>query len=50
MLVRSLCLGVIEAKRSDLCPWFFEVDLAPYILKFVRRHDGGYYGRIDERY
>lgn len=40
MLVRSLCLGQIESKRPELCPRFFEVDLAPCILKFLRR-DGG---------
>ena len=39
-LVRSLCLGQIESKRPELCPRFFEVDLAPCILKFLRR-DGG---------
>ncbi|KAH9993614.1 hypothetical protein BJV77DRAFT_997784 [Russula vinacea] len=36
----SLCLGQIESKRPELCPRFFEVDLAPCILKFLRR-DGG---------
>jgi hypothetical protein len=50
MLTRSLCLGVIEAKRPDVSPWFFEVDLAPYILKVVRRRDGRYYGWTDEGY
>jgi hypothetical protein len=40
MLVRSFCLGVIESKRPELCPRFFKVDLAPFILKFLRR-DGG---------
>ena len=41
MLVRSFWLGVIEARRPELCPQFFEVDLAPQILKFLRRDDGG---------
>jgi hypothetical protein len=41
MLVRSVWLGVLEAKRPELCPGFFEVDLAPFILNFVCRHDGG---------
>jgi hypothetical protein len=38
MVVRSLWLGVIENKRPDLCPWFFEVDLAPPILRFLGRY------------
>lgn len=41
MFIRSVWLAVIEAKRPELCPGFFEVDLAPFILKFVCRHDGG---------
>ena len=41
MLVRSVWLGVLEAKRPELCPVFFEVDLAPFILNFMSRHDGG---------
>lgn len=41
MLVRSVWLGVLEAKRPELCPGFFEVDLAPFILNFMCRHDGG---------
>jgi hypothetical protein len=43
MLVRSICLGAIEAKHPGSYPRFFEVDWAPDILKFVRRHDGEYY-------
>ncbi|KAH9979694.1 hypothetical protein BJV77DRAFT_438366 [Russula vinacea] len=35
----SLFLGVIDAKRPELCPNFFEVDWAPDILEFVCRHD-----------
>jgi hypothetical protein len=41
MLFRSFWLGVIETSRPELCPRFFEVDLAPCILKFLRRDDGG---------
>jgi hypothetical protein len=40
MLARSFWLGVIETSRPELSPRFFEVDLAPRILKFLRRHDG----------
>jgi hypothetical protein len=46
MLVRSLWLAVIEAKRPELCPAFFEVDLAPCILQFLRRGDGGWCGEL----
>ncbi|KAF8467899.1 hypothetical protein DFH94DRAFT_816876 [Russula ochroleuca] len=35
----SICLGAIEAKHPGSYPRFFEVDWAPDILKFVRRHD-----------
>ena len=41
MLVRSHWLGLIEAKRPEVCPGFFEVDLAPCILTFLWRDDGG---------
>jgi hypothetical protein len=44
MLVRSFWLGVAETSRPELCPGFFEVDLAPCILKFLRRDDGRYFG------
>lgn len=46
MLIRSFWLGEIGAARPDLCPGFFEVDLAPYILKFLRRGDGGCCGEL----
>lgn len=42
-LVRSVWLGVIETKRPELCPRFFETDLAPCILKFLYRVDGECY-------
>jgi hypothetical protein len=31
--------GVIEATRPELCPSFFQVDLAPAILRFLGRDD-----------
>jgi hypothetical protein len=40
MLVRALWLGEIGSKRPELCPRFFEDDLAPCILKFLRSRDG----------
>jgi len=43
MLVRSLGLGEIKDKRPELFPRFFEVDLAPCILEFLCRNDGGCY-------
>lgn len=46
MVVRSLWLGVIENKRPDLCPWFFEVDLAPTILRFLGRYARGCCGEL----
>ena len=36
VLVRSYWLGLIEDKRPELCPGFFEVDLAPRILRRLR--------------
>ena len=45
-MVRSFWLGAIEATRPELFPGFFEVDLAPYILKFLRRGDGGCGGEL----
>jgi hypothetical protein len=41
MLVRTVVLAVIDTKRPELCPRFFEDDLAPCILEFLRRDDGG---------
>ena len=48
MLVRSYWLGLIEDKRPEVCPGFFEVDLAPSILKFFWRDDGGCRGQLME--
>lgn len=46
MLDRSVWLTAIEAKRPELYPRFFQIDLAPCILKFLRRHDGGCCGEL----
>ena len=46
MFISSLWLGVIEATCPKLCPKFFEVDLAPHILEFLGRRDGGYCGEL----
>ena len=40
MVLRLFWLGVIEAKRPELSPRFFQVDLAPPILRFLRRPEG----------
>jgi hypothetical protein len=40
MMLRLFWLGVIEAKRPELSPRFFQVDLAPSILRFLRRAEG----------
>ena len=40
MMLRLFWLGVIEAKRPELSPGFFEVDLAPPILRFLCRGEG----------
>ena len=45
-LVRLFWLGEIKEKRPDLCPCFFEVDLAPFLLKFLRRDNGGCCGEL----
>lgn len=47
MLSRSVWLGVIELSNPKLCPGFFEVDLAPYLLRPLRRDDGRC-GQCDE--
>lgn len=47
MLVRSVWLGVIEAKRPELCPRFFEIDLAPSILRFLYHYACRYDGECD---
>ena len=47
--IRSFWLAVIETTRPELCPRFFELDLAPFILRFIKvlfRNDGGYYGEL----
>lgn len=46
MLVRLLWLKVIEDKSPELCPLFFKVDLAPYILEILRRDDGASPGLV----
>ena len=40
MMLRLFWLGVIETKRPDLSPGFFEIDLAPSILGFLCRPEG----------
>ena len=49
-MLRLFWLGVIEAKRPELSPRFFEVDLAPSILGFLCRSDGACCGasELDE--
>jgi hypothetical protein len=37
MVLRLFWLGVIEATRPELCPSFFQVDLAPTILRSMDR-------------
>jgi hypothetical protein len=37
MVFRLFWLGVIEATRPELCPSFFQDDLAPAILRILRR-------------
>ncbi|KAI0280524.1 hypothetical protein BGY98DRAFT_1095506 [Russula aff. rugulosa BPL654] len=39
MVFRFFWLGVIEATRPELCPSFFQDDLAPAILGFLGRDD-----------
>ena len=48
-LIRSFWLAVIETTRPELCPRFFEIDLAPCILGFIKvlfRNDGGCCGDL----
>jgi hypothetical protein len=39
MVLRFFWLGVIEATRPELCPSFFQVDLAPAVLGFLGRNN-----------
>ena len=50
MMLRLFWLGVIEAKRPELSPGFFEVDLAPSILRLLCRPEGAWCGagELDE--
>jgi hypothetical protein len=50
MMLRLFWLGVIEAKRPELSPRFFQVDLAPSILRFLRHPEGACCGasELDE--
>ena len=41
MTLSFFWLGVIEATRPGSCPLFFQVDLAPPILRFLGRPEGG---------
>ena len=43
MMLRLFWLSVIEARRPDLWPFFFETDLAPPIMRFLSRPEGGCY-------
>ena len=40
MVLRLFWLGVIETRRPELSPRFFQVDLAPPILRFLCRLEG----------
>ena len=40
MMPRLFWLGVIEAKRPEISPRFFQVDLAPPILSSLCRPEG----------
>ena len=45
-MVRLFWLGEIKDERPELCPRFFEVDLAPYILEFLSRDEGEFCGEL----
>ena len=40
IILRLFWLGVIEVERPELCPRFFQDDLAPPILRFLYRSEG----------
>jgi len=46
-MLRLFWLGVIEAKRPELSPRFFQVDLAPPILRFLCRPEGACCGATE---
>ena len=50
MMSSLFWLGVIETKRPELFPRFFQVDLDPSILIFLRRPEGACCGasELDE--
>ena len=43
MMLRLFWLSVIEVRRPELCPPFFETDLALPIIRFTSRPEGGCY-------
>jgi hypothetical protein len=43
-ILRLFWLSVIEARRPELSPLFFQADLAPPIMRFLSRSEGGCYG------
>jgi hypothetical protein len=43
MMLRLFWLSVIEARRPELCPIFSQADLAPPIMRFLSRTEGGCY-------
>jgi hypothetical protein len=40
MVLRLYYVGLLQDKRPDICPLFFQVDWAPSILGFIRRSEG----------
>jgi hypothetical protein len=40
MVLRLYYVGLLQDKRPEICPLFFQVDWAPSILRFIRRSEG----------
>ena len=41
-MLRLYYVGLLQDKHPEICPYFFQVDFAPPILKFVRSSEREY--------
>ena len=49
VMLRLFWLSVIDARRPELSPLFFQADLAPPIIRFLSRPEGGCYRLVSRR-
>ena len=41
-MLRLYYVGLLQDKRPEICPYLFQVDWAPFILKFMRSSEREY--------